>query len=496
MAIETELKLRVADSVDTDQWLQPLLKGAKPRHLKNSYFDTPDGRLAGWRMGLRIREVDGEREQTLKLADLSGSALSARPEYNLPVLGDRPDLSAFPAEVWPQGTDLAALQAELAPVFSTDFVRHKVLLADGQVELCWDQGEVVAGGQVLPIRELELEMQGEDLKRLFDIAEPLLIDGVQCFGLSKAARGNWLAKGQGPLSLSSLSPVIDRQMSNEAVLQQALATALGQWQEAEDAFLLQPGWQPLLALGQALQYFRQVLSLFGGLVPRKASSELRQECQWLADQLSQAEAQVRLAKLLGSKGGSFKKLNIAEELLEQAKLRQQGLMDIAAFTRLFASERANRLKLSAIKFVALGRWRERLDKPALAELDKPIKWFADTQLAKAFAELKRHLTKGMSLADYVDQESRVQRYLCCCRTFAGLYLDEAAGNAQEQWQDFLFGVEEAKRLEGLSQLAARLDLSEEDSEQLEGWLARKRQSLVLAMDQSRQLGLNQVAYWP
>ncbi|MED5524751.1 MAG: CYTH domain-containing protein [Pseudomonadota bacterium] len=496
MAIETELKLRVASQVDTDSWLVPLLGEAASRHLKNTYFDTADGLLAGWRMGLRIREVDGQREQTLKLAGNSGSALSARPEYNLPIDGDKPDLHAFPAEVWPQGTDLNALAQALVPVFSTDFARQKTLVASGQVEFCWDQGEVCAGERCLPIRELELEMQGEDLKALFDFASGLLRDGVQCFGLSKAARGNWLAKGQGSLDMDAPVPAVDRQMSNDDVLQQALACAISQWQQAEDAFLLQPGWQALLAISEALQYLRQVLSLFGGLVPRKASSELRQECQWLADQLAQAQAQVRIAKVLGSKGSGFRKLSISDELLEQANARQQALPNLAFFTQLLAGERANRLKLSALKFVALKEWRVKLDASALAELDKPIKWFADTHLAKAFADIKRHLTRGMSLAQYVDQEGRVLRYLTCCRTFAGLYQDGLAMAALELWQDFLFGLEEARRLEGLGQLAGRLDLSDEDEEQLEAWLNRKRQSLVVAMDQSRQLGLDQPIYWP
>ncbi|WP_115717648.1 CYTH domain-containing protein [Gallaecimonas mangrovi] len=496
MAIETELKLRVANQLDTDSWLQPLLGGAQARHLKNTYFDTPEGLLAKWRMGLRIREVDGKREQTLKLAGNSGSALSARPEYNLPIDSNKPRLSAFPDEVWPAGTDVHELEEALVAVFSTDFDRQKTLVAGEQVEFCWDQGEVSANSHCLPIRELELEMQGEDLAALFRFAEGLLRDGVQCFGLSKAARGNWLANGQGNLPLDEPMADVQRQMSNEEVLAQGLGTAISQWQQAEDVFLLHPGWQPLLALADALQYFRQVLSLFGGLVPRKASSELRQECQWLADQLAQAQAQVRVAKVLSAKGSSFRKLNISDELLEQANERQQALPNLSFFTQLFASERANRLKLAALKFVALRQWRSKLDDAAIAELEKPIKWFADTHLAKSFADLKRHLVRGMALPQYLDQEGRVLRYLTCCRTFGALYPDQFSEHSVEQWQDFMFGLEEARRLEGIGQLAARLDLSDDDAEQLENWLNRKRQSLVVAMDQSRQLGLNQQVFWP
>ncbi|WP_406664135.1 CYTH domain-containing protein [Gallaecimonas sp. GXIMD1310] len=496
MATETELKLRLAEAVDADTLLAELLPDAPVQQLKNTYFDTPDGQLAAWRMGLRIREVAGQREQTLKLAGTDGSALSARPEFNLPVSGDKPDLRAFERSIWPEDTDIEALNAALVPVFSTDFQRQAGLVADGQLELAWDQGEISAASRCLSLRELELELKGDDVSQLFIVAERLLVDGVQCFGLSKAARGNWLAGDKPALSLAEPNPDINRQMNNEQVLGQALQAALTQWQQAEDVFLLQPGWKPLMAIARALQYFRQVLSLFGALVPRKASSELRQECQWLADLLAQAQTQARLSKLLSAKASYLKKLSIGEELREIAEQRHQELPTMGDFTTLFASQRANRLKLMALRFVTLKGWRARLDDKALAELDKPIKWFADTQLARAQAELKRNLVKGLSVAGYLDQQSRISRFLAACRTFAALYDNEQANDMQEQWQDLLEGIEEGLRLDGLAQLASRLDMTDDDAEQFEGWLTRKRQSLLTAMEQSRQLCLEQLPFWP
>lgn len=70
--------------------------------------------------------------------------LHQRPEYNLPLEGEWPQLAAFPAEIWPQGSDLGALQNGLRPQFRTDFRRQAWrlrLAVDGsEVELASIKG--------------------------------------------------------------------------------------------------------------------------------------------------------------------------------------------------------------------------------------------------------------------------------------------------------------------------------------------------------------------
>ncbi|GAM62621.1 adenylate cyclase [Vibrio ishigakensis] len=70
-------------------------------------------------------------------------------------------------------------------------------MADGsQVEVVFDQGEVVAGENTTPICEVELELKSGQTDALFTLARQLSEEGgVRLGNLSKAARGYRLAQG-------------------------------------------------------------------------------------------------------------------------------------------------------------------------------------------------------------------------------------------------------------------------------------------------------------
>src|SRR5438067_597992 len=85
---ELELKLRLAPEAANALLRHPALatlrRGrARKRHLVSTYFDTPDARLAGARVALRLRRDSGHWIQTLKggTDPRSGGGLAARSEY-------------------------------------------------------------------------------------------------------------------------------------------------------------------------------------------------------------------------------------------------------------------------------------------------------------------------------------------------------------------------------------------------------------------------------
>ncbi len=60
--------------------------------------------------------------------------------------------------------------------------------------------------------------------------------------------------------------------------------------------------------------------------------------------------------------------------------------------------------------------------------------------------------------------------------------------------DLLRGMEDLRQLEPIRLL---LDQPEdEDRRQIEKWLNRKEESLLHAMDQTRQIGIELAPYWP
>lgn len=212
MSIEVELKLWLTEALSESLlarihscWHQLAVKVelAEPTQLLNAYFETPDQWFRRHDSGLRSRLKKGRFEQTIKLAGQQQGAAHIRPEYNVPCDAVLPKLSAFPAHIWPEGTDVAALQQQLQEMFRTDFIRQSALLtlADGTVlEAVLDQGEVTAGGQSQPILELELELISGDAAMLFQLARSLCQQLPLALGFqSKAERGYALVQQQ-PLS--------------------------------------------------------------------------------------------------------------------------------------------------------------------------------------------------------------------------------------------------------------------------------------------------------
>ena len=109
--------------------------------------------------------------------------LHARPEYNAPVEGTIPTLSAFPADIWPSLVVRDELQSRLVAQFSTDFLRRHWLIAfgDAEIELAWDQGRLPVPGRT-GIDELELELKSGDARALFT-------PGEQAGGAGRIAAG-------------------------------------------------------------------------------------------------------------------------------------------------------------------------------------------------------------------------------------------------------------------------------------------------------------------
>lgn len=305
MSLEVELKLWVtapmsADllQIISDSWptLAQDVASQPPVTLLNAYFETAAQWFRRHDAGLRTRCKNGQYQQTIKLAGQQLGAAHVRPEYNQPCAGVIPQLADFPKEIWPEGTDVAALQQQLQELFRTDFVRHcwVLTLADGTtVEAVLDQGAVLAGGNRQPLLEIELELLEGDAQQLFLLARQLLQRLPLCLGFqSKAERGYRLAQQQ-PLQLAPVSTdpalsfsVLLRQLQqnlwlqhlavNPEELQQLGAALAHQWQQL----------QQLLGKQAAIASERQSDQQLQDLLKRAVPLELTQSTPlslWLLD---------------------------------------------------------------------------------------------------------------------------------------------------------------------------------------------------------------------
>lgn len=234
--LETELKLSAIPAA-IPQIIQRILTlpyQHTPSHkLTNLYFETSDNQMRNWDMGLRIRGIDSHYEMTIKTAGKVVAGLHQRPEYNVTLNEPTLDLTRFPAEIWPDKTDLTALQAQLKVLFHTDFHREIWLVdyLESQIEVLLDKGTIRTAQYELPIEEFELELKKGQVADVIALATFLGEQGgLRLASRSKAARGYYLAKDKPALSLSvvNLAPndTIAEQLTKWLAAIQALEEAI------------------------------------------------------------------------------------------------------------------------------------------------------------------------------------------------------------------------------------------------------------------------------
>ena len=234
MAVETELKLRIAPEQLARLKRHPLLKKyqvTRPatRRLHNIYYDTPKLELHKSAMALRLRRAGRQWLQTLKGGGSVKAGMHQRNEWEIPVSRAALDFSLL-ENAGPQTAEWEEhlpqrLRKKLQPVFVTDFSRTSRMLdwQGAQIEFCMDRGEVRTEQHSLPICELELELKSGEPARLFELALELLeIVPLELEPVSKAEQGYRLLTGYADRPVKGVVPDI----AKNATLAEALQTLI------------------------------------------------------------------------------------------------------------------------------------------------------------------------------------------------------------------------------------------------------------------------------
>ncbi len=185
-------------------------------------------------------------------------------------------------------------------------------MADGsQVEVAFDQGLVVAGDRQEPICEVELELKSGQTDALFILARQLCEHGGIRFGnLSQPARGYRLAANYSGDEIKPMALVsVDKNDTAESCFIRALEHALAHWHYHEQIYTERENVAALHEIRDAVSYLRQPLSVYGGIIPRRASAILRQELKWLEQELLWLNEFEYLESLQEEKGYALRKLD-------------------------------------------------------------------------------------------------------------------------------------------------------------------------------------------
>ncbi|NVD07477.1 inorganic triphosphatase [Vibrio sp. JPW-9-11-11] len=503
--METEIELKFFVSPDFSETLRSKVAETKVlqhscRELGNTYFDTADNWLRQHDIGLRIRRFDDVYVQTVKTAGRVVAGLHQRPEYNAEHNSNQPELTLHPTDIWPDGKEIAALQSELTPLFSTNFTREQWLIgmADGsQVEVAFDQGEVEANDKQDPICEVELELKSGQTDALFTLARSLCEQGGMRLGnLSKAAKGYRLAMDYAGDEVKSLALVeTDKHDTVESCFINSLEHALSHWHYHEQIYAERDSISALHEIKNAISFIRQILTVYGGVVPRRASAILRQELKWLEQELEWLHDYDYLADLLDDKGHALRKLDARKFLVAELKLVQEELPSRQQMLELVNSARYTGLLLDLSRWILTRGWQPFLDDKARDKMALNIEHFSVEQLDRTWAELIEAFPpeQNLSADDYIEQRYRLMRNLYTGISFASLYDDEERNSFRLPWSDLLHGTDDLLKLKTLEQLVDKLET--EEREQLQRWLVRQQGSILHAMEQTRIICIEAQPYW-
>ncbi|MGL5467585.1 MAG: inorganic triphosphatase [Shewanella sp.] len=478
------------------------LDGAIPqgkRRLTNGYFDTPTLQLRQWDMGLRVRGFDGHKEQTIKTAGQVVGGIHSRPEYNVTIQADSPDLSLFPTSIWPLNADLTAVQAELGCVFHTDFYRRAwhVTVGDSVVEVALDIGEISANGQHEALCELEFELLSGDASALLVLATQVASTiPVRLGKASKAQRGYRLAGQSTPLTLSALEflPLLvpvdlnlhqPHQQDLTATCQVLLETALERWQLLEAMIAEEQDNEAKIALWwrmrACIRLLRMTLSQFG-----LANAELIQQFSLIESQLEFIEDAQALAALIGGQKGLFSRLDSHQALTQRLQQQFDALGVAARLTSLWQQVEYGQLQLAIVAIL--------LDISA-GEIALPVELglmiHADNAQEASWRAILAAMPsdKAMTAEDYLLCAVLLDESIQVGQAYGLLYEAKSRDAFRAPWQDLVLGIRTLACYQQLTLAAKSLGID------LADWLEDKQQSLLFAMEASRQNAIQQITYW-
>ncbi|MDP4984068.1 CYTH and CHAD domain-containing protein [Pseudoalteromonas tunicata] len=505
MDTEIELKFLVSDTVITHipgliTQFGKRITNFPARNLLNAYFDTPNRELRALDIGLRTRCCDGECEQTIKLAGEVVGGLHQRPEYNVALSGNRPDLEAFPANIWPHGMQISAINQSLYPIFSTNFIRRTWLVETengSEIEVVLDKGEVSASGQHLGICEVEMELKKGHRSDIFALAKQLIQCSEVRLGLySKAARGYMLADHK-PLKADNYINYVP--LTNDMTQEQALIACLNYGirfvQKHEQCYFEDAKFKTLKLMMDGIALIRHTFWLFEAIVDKQTTEHLRQELKWFLHTFSWVEGAIQIKTFTSKKHAYYKKISKAPSLNAVIEDIREQRPRIASIKAIFQSPRYNNLILALTTFLVDKSWRTAWSAQNVQAAELKVIDIAADLFEKDWQEMQTllPLERALTAQDYLAQKNELQRNLLSGACLGSLFASTKRDEYRSPWFDIVEGIDELGTLDYLQRLSEQQ--SDDALANIQVWLAQKTENLVAAMEQSRQVTLKQTPYW-
>jgi len=463
--------------------------------LFNSYYDTPDKRLQLMKMACRVRGKDGKFEQTIKTAGDNAGGLSRRPEYNVQIEGNKPDLSLFQEVEWPADVNIAELQEDLVCLFDTQFDRDTYMIelmiepnsgnaAEQQVakiECVFDCGSIETARHQDPICEIELELKSGKAPQLLEIAKQL--HQVLPFRLgtqSKAQRGYRLVDGV-RLERQRLSEamIIGEDQTTEQVFMSVLRSVLLHWQHCEQHYLEEHKLRELYLILDTMAFLQSTLKRFGTHWQCEPLSKLAEQCEQVQARWRWAQWVEGLRELRSKKGAFRKKLFSHEPLQRQIRATLNTTLETHEPEALLFEKDYVAIQLEVLSLLVNKPWCHNAFDTAERMNDVAPSWVAQT---REYLETFLSSERFASVSAIMEAKTALKEM-----EFLSVFLAQSLMTADESsvnWRNVLDGIIDLETLLVLENLLGKSDL--DDCESLLNWCKKKQLSTLALMNESQQ----------
>ena len=263
-------------------WKRPPLSALlvnKPSHLRlfSAYYDTPRLELRKHNIALRLRRQGRRWTQTVKTAAAPAGGLQQRTELEVAVSRGALDLQWLKHTGLPEFAENSDSMHALGIVFTTEFDRTVAVVepvAGTRVEVCVDQGAIVAGTKRESICEIELELKEGTVSALFELAQRLAdVPDVRIETDSKAHRGYRLVTREQPAPAKASTPKLSTTTDVDTVFKTLAFGCIGQMQANEHGVLHSSDIEYVHQARVALRRLRSVFNVFSSAVPETHFSD-------------------------------------------------------------------------------------------------------------------------------------------------------------------------------------------------------------------------------
>ena len=464
--------------------------------LANTYFDTSDFRLREMAIGMRIREVNGRLIQTVKCSGKAIGGLHERNEDEIELDNNQIDITKI-TEPYLQILVEEALEegGEFAPCFNTDFERTQCQLtfSDGTViEVALDVGKITADDCSMDICEVELELLEGSAEYIFAIGRYLIKEhGLTLYNASKARRGYSLCRNLSPNYFKMQATELSQGVESERAFEKICFSGLKHWQHYELFLTETNSHAAVLEMYRALIYLQHMYMVFGGLIPRQATNDLRNNWGWLADAMRPIVDAAKHKRYLGQYLKQKADWDLVEDQTRQ--IEDEAEEAIEEFKKLLATQRYNLMMLNISQWLYFREWRDFIPEKDREKLSIPIIDFAKKQLEHMLKELKRSIGPKVELnyQDYFKHIAAIRRALDTGLFFGGLFDLQKRLSYRNCWLDILAQIRELQ----VNEYIYSLQLETHEKAETESWLQNRNAPILEALVSMRKVAFKTNPYW-